>query len=205
MSSIQAYLGYCVTPSNYRLLPQDTSLIEHVEHPSLPGVLWHFTKLQTLPQDTSLRERVKHPGLPGILRHSVKLQTSTPGYIADRACRASRPTWGIVTLRQTKDFTPGYIAERACQASRPTWGIASLHQTTDFYPRIHRLHNVQSKRGWWRCQPWSMKYLKLWNRPNPRLVSGSQWSCLKTELIWLKQECEIGNPCFALVVSNNGN
>jgi hypothetical protein len=27
----------------------------------------------------------------------------------------SRPTWGIVSLRQTTDFTPGYIAERACR------------------------------------------------------------------------------------------
>jgi hypothetical protein len=28
-----------------------------------------------------------HPCLPGVLCHSVKLQTSTPGYIAERACR----------------------------------------------------------------------------------------------------------------------
>jgi hypothetical protein len=27
----QTYLGYCVTPSNYGLLPQDTSLRERVE------------------------------------------------------------------------------------------------------------------------------------------------------------------------------
>jgi hypothetical protein len=29
--SIQAYLGYCIVPSNYRLLPQDTSMRERVE------------------------------------------------------------------------------------------------------------------------------------------------------------------------------
>jgi hypothetical protein len=87
---------------------------------------------RTLPQDTSLIERVEHPGLPGVLRHSVKLRTSTPGYIAERACRASRPTWGITSLRQTTDFTPGYIADRACRASRPTWGITSLRQTMNF-------------------------------------------------------------------------
>jgi hypothetical protein len=43
-----------------------------------------------------------HPGLPGVLYHSVKLWTSTPGYIAERACREelldlagtmTSPTW----------------------------------------------------------------------------------------------------------------
>jgi hypothetical protein len=43
-------------------------------------VLCYSVKLRTLPQDTSLRERVP-----------------------------SRPTWDIVSLRQTTDFTPGYI------------------------------------------------------------------------------------------------
>jgi hypothetical protein len=78
--SIKCYKGasrptWGVTLSNYGLYPQDTSLIERVEHPGLPGILCHSVKLWTLLQDTSLIERVKHPGLPGVLRHSVKLWT----------------------------------------------------------------------------------------------------------------------------------
>jgi hypothetical protein len=61
-----------------------------------------------------LKAMMFHPGLP-------RRQTTdfTPGYIAERVCRASRPTWGIASLRQTTDLTPGYIAERS--AVGPRW------------------------------------------------------------------------------------
>jgi hypothetical protein len=98
--------------SNYGLLPQDTSL----RHPGLYlGYCVTPSNYGLLPQDTSLRER-------GVLRHSVKLRTSTPGYVAE----TSRPTWGIVSLRQTTDFYPRI---HHWDRSRPTWGIASLCQT----------------------------------------------------------------------------
>jgi hypothetical protein len=52
------------------------------------------------------------------LRLSVKLRTSTPGYIAERACRASRPTWGMRHSVKLRTSTPGYIAERECREER---------------------------------------------------------------------------------------
>jgi hypothetical protein len=141
--SIQAYLGYCITPSNYGLYPR-IHRWENVSHPDLPWVLHHSITLSNyrlLPQDTSLREH-----LP------------------------SRPTLGIVSLCLTMDFIPGCIAERACPIQAylgycfslsnyglyprmhrwesvshpglPTWCIASLCRTMDFYPRIHRWESV---------------------------------------------------------------
>jgi hypothetical protein len=99
VSSIQTYTDGVL----HGLYPRIHCPRERVEHPGLPG-LRHSVKLRSLPQDTSLRERVEHPGLPGVLCYSVNLRTSTPGYIAERACRASRPTWGIASLRQTTDM-----------------------------------------------------------------------------------------------------
>jgi hypothetical protein len=53
--------------------------------------------------------------LPWVLRHSVILRTSTPGYIAERACRASRPTLGIASLRHTNQgLLPQDTSLREC-------------------------------------------------------------------------------------------
>jgi hypothetical protein len=161
---------YCVTPSNYGLLPQDTSLRDRVEHPGLslhqttdfyPRIhRWAIvSSIQAylrycvtpssyglLPQDTSLSDRVEHPGIPEVLCHSVKLRTSTPWYIIERSCSVEHPGLPEVLCHSVKlrTSTPGYIADRSCRASRPTWDIVSLHQTPDFYPRIHRWDIVSS-------------------------------------------------------------
>jgi hypothetical protein len=37
---LQAYLGYCVSPSNYVTLPQDTSLIDRVEKSIWTSLAW---------------------------------------------------------------------------------------------------------------------------------------------------------------------
>jgi hypothetical protein len=35
--------------------------------------------------------------------------------IFNKTYPASRPTWGIASLRQIMDFTPGYMDDRACR------------------------------------------------------------------------------------------
>jgi hypothetical protein len=60
------------------------------------------------------------------------------GYIAERACQASRPTWGIASLRQTTDFTPGYIVERACRASRHSVKLRTLPQDASLRERVQQ-------------------------------------------------------------------
>jgi hypothetical protein len=56
-----------------------------------------------------------HPGLPGVIASLRQTEDFTPGYIAERACRAARPTWSIASHRQTADFTPGL--EKTCWTS----------------------------------------------------------------------------------------
>jgi hypothetical protein len=90
-SYIQAYLGHCVTPS----LATTYEEIQGQRVAYRPT--WGIASLRPwLRRMRRYKARELHTGLPGALRHSANLRTSTPGYMADRACREYmlfQPRW----------------------------------------------------------------------------------------------------------------